>query len=335
MSEMIRASAWLGLPELLAELGADPSAVLAEAGLSLATIARTDEYLPVRAFADTVKAANRATGRTDIGMLTSKRSADKTLGVLGIAARNARTIREAIEIGSRYIHIHRPGGAMTLAPVPGTRHEFLEIEIADLDDPDMLQISERILAMTYKVNDFFSSGLFKPLDFHLTHERISPIQQYVDVFGMAPRFNQPAVGMLLESAQLDQELPNRSAELSDMAILHLQTVAERRGGTFADKALVVTRILVDLGQCRPEELAAALGVKERTLQRRLNDEGLSFETLRDEARRRMAEVLLRQGKQSLTEIALMLGYSDSSSLSRSCKRWFGVSPREMRAGQAR
>lgn len=328
MGELLRVSAWFGLPELITDLGADPKAVFAEAGLSLQDLSSPDNYLPVRAFARTVNAANRATGRTDIGLLSTMRGGHQTLGMLGIAARNAHSLRQALELGSRFISIHRPGGRMTLVPLPGTNHEFLEITIADLDDPEMLQIPERILAMTYKVNEFFAGDLFRPLEFHFTHEQISPAESYIKVFGKLPKFGQSAVGMVLDSTQLDEPLPNRSSELSELATTHLGGIAARRGGGIGDKTRTLTRILIELGDCRPADVARSLGMEERTLQRRLREEGLTFEGLRDDARRELAEVFLRQDKFSLTEIALILGYADSSSLSRSCRRWFGVSPSE-------
>lgn len=331
MSEYIRVSAWIGVPELLAELGADPAAVLAEAGLTLQDLKTPENYLPVRAFARTANAANRATGRTDFGMLSAMHGGHRTLGMLGIAARNAGTMRNAIELGSQFIDIHRPGGKMTLVPIPRSSNEFLEIEIADLDDPEMLQIPERILAMTYKVNKFFSSEAFGPLEFHFTHQPISPMGRYVDVFGIAPKFGQVAVGMVLKSSQLDEPLPNRSSELSDLATSHLQSIASRRGGELPDKARVITRLLVELGDCHPGDLAAALGVEERTLQRQLREHGTSFEALRDEARRQIADVMLRQGRKSVTDLALMLGFSDATSFTRSCKRWFGATPTQIRA----
>ena len=73
-----------------------------------------------------------------------------------------------------------------------------------------------------------------------------------------------------------------------------------------------------------------LGIHPPTLQRRLQAEGTSFEKIKDDMRREIAESLLLQPKVSLSQIALMLDYADLSTFSRSCRRWFGESPSVVR-----
>jgi AraC-like DNA-binding protein len=80
------------------------------------------------------------------------------------------------------------------------------------------------------------------------------------------------------------------------------------------------------------EIALALGLGERTLRRRLRDEGTSLRALVDEARRERARALVATSVRPLTEIALEVGFSDSSAFSHAFRRWFGRAPRELRAG---
>jgi AraC-like DNA-binding protein len=68
----------------------------------------------------------------------------------------------------------------------------------------------------------------------------------------------------------------------------------------------------------------------RTLQRRLGEQGLFFEDIVDDVRRSRAEEYMRYGVIPLAEIAGLLGYSDQSSLNRSCVRWFGRTPAQLR-----
>ena len=64
----------------------------------------------------------------------------------------------------------------------------------------------------------------------------------------------------------------------------------------------------------------------RTLQRRLEEEGVVFKSLVDDTRLRFAQGYLRHGGHTLTEIAFLLGYSEVSALNRAFKRWTGVTP---------
>ena len=73
-----------------------------------------------------------------------------------------------------------------------------------------------------------------------------------------------------------------------------------------------------------------LGIHPRTLQRRLKEEGESFESIKDAVRREAALKYLRQRSLPLIQVAAALGYSETSVLSRSCYRWFAASPKKLR-----
>jgi len=78
------------------------------------------------------------------------------------------------------------------------------------------------------------------------------------------------------------------------------------------------------------EVASALGLSMRTLQRRLAIAGRSFEVVLDEVRRARAEALMADAGRDLAQIAYELGYSDRSTFTRAAIRWFGVPPSGMR-----
>jgi AraC-like DNA-binding protein len=80
-------------------------------------------------------------------------------------------------------------------------------------------------------------------------------------------------------------------------------------------------------------LAAAMHVSERTLRRRLSDEGTSLRDLVDAARRQRALTLLEGGGRSVEQVALELGYSSASAFGRVFKKWMGRSVLDFLAQQ--
>ncbi|WP_068154281.1 helix-turn-helix domain-containing protein [Rhodococcus phenolicus] len=68
----------------------------------------------------------------------------------------------------------------------------------------------------------------------------------------------------------------------------------------------------------------------RALQRRLAEAGRTFEVMVDDIRRELATTLLAQPDVPLSAVAQQLGYSEQSALTRSCRRWFGTTPRKKR-----
>jgi len=92
--------------------------------------------------------------------------------------------------------------------------------------------------------------------------------------------------------------------------------------------------LLPHAEVRIGEIARRLGLSQRTLARRLNDEGLSFSALLAGLRHDLADRYLADGDTSISQIAWLLGYQEVSAFSKAYKRWSGKAPREVRSGGA-
>jgi AraC-like DNA-binding protein len=82
------------------------------------------------------------------------------------------------------------------------------------------------------------------------------------------------------------------------------------------------------------EMAKTLYMSNRTLIRKLKAQGTSYQMLLDDVRQELAVWYLRQTDLSVEAIAERLGYRDTSNFSRTCKRWFGLTAREIRKGSS-
>jgi AraC-like DNA-binding protein len=145
------------------------------------------------------------------------------------------------------------------------------------------------------------------------------------------RFNAPVNALLFAHTDVTLPLPTAHPELAEMheriASEHLQRLDPAQ--TCHRVRAVIIRHLPD-GEPRRPKIAAILGMSERTLQRRLAAEGISFQRLLDDTRHELAQHYLSQRNLSLADTAYMLGFSDQSSFFRAVRRWFGVSPRHYR-----
>jgi AraC-like DNA-binding protein len=162
------------------------------------------------------------------------------------------------------------------------------------------------------------------------HAPLSPMSVYRKTFGVTPLFNRPRMGISVERAVLDAWRPGGSSQLRQIAETYLRQLSPKRDKTFTTRVAGVARSLLRGRECTPEQTAKVLGIHPRTLQRRLQAEGASFEKIKDDMRKETAESLLAQPNVSLSQIALMLDYADLSTFSRSCRRWFGEAPTTVR-----
>jgi AraC-like DNA-binding protein len=84
------------------------------------------------------------------------------------------------------------------------------------------------------------------------------------------------------------------------------------------------------GETSIDAVARRLITAPRTLQRRLAQTGTSFDALRDDVRKRAAELYLSDATLSITEIAYLLGYSEPTGFHRAFRRWHGTTPEAFR-----
>lgn len=85
------------------------------------------------------------------------------------------------------------------------------------------------------------------------------------------------------------------------------------------------------GHLSQESIAAALHVSQRTLQRKLQEEGTSYKELLNETRRELAARYMENSDSQISEVAYLLGFSEVGNFTRAFKRWTGVAPTEYRA----
>jgi AraC-like DNA-binding protein len=115
-----------------------------------------------------------------------------------------------------------------------------------------------------------------------------------------------------------------------MAEAYLRSLGPPANDSLAAEVYNMVRVLIGSSDVTSGQTARALGMHERTLQRRLREEGASFEKIKDDVRRAIAEKMLADLQMPLTEIAQVLHYASPAAFTRSCRRWFGDAPRMLR-----
>jgi AraC-like DNA-binding protein len=152
------------------------------------------------------------------------------------------------------------------------------------------------------------------------------------VLGCPTHFGCPETRFVFRRSLLERPLPRTDPALFHYLERHAAAVAEGLP-TNADLAARVRRLVTDSlrgGEPTPARAAKALGVSQRTLQRRLRDEGTSFARIVDGTRRELSEHYLSEPNVAAFEVAFLLGYSEPSAFHRAFRRWTGMTPQEFR-----
>ncbi|OLQ93974.1 Fis family transcriptional regulator [Vibrio ponticus] len=152
--------------------------------------------------------------------------------------------------------------------------------------------------------------------------------QFERIFNVEVRTGYPARYFLFSKALVDKTHRQFDPNLHEQ----LQLLAEKQTESVAQSSFLykVNKVLQskEVNMISLESVAAELNMSPRTLNRRLQQEGVSFRRLYDKYRLEQSLKMLNQDNLSVTYIAHELGFSDSSAFSRAFKRWTGESPKQ-------
>jgi AraC-like DNA-binding protein len=330
MREVIRASSLSGFRKLVEGLGGDPGEIARDVGFDLEAVLQPDRFISARSLYDLMNRAAQRLQRIDFGLLWGQRADPSGLGPLFIAIANAATGREAIRLTTRFLHTHAPVALVFLKPLPGRGLDLVGVRNFVVDPPCLAQMFERRIAGLHNLLRLICGPDYRPAEIWLPHEPLSPAETYEKVFGIVPRFSMETAGIALDRNLLDAARPGASAPLRQMAETYLRSLGPPANDSLGAETYSMVRVLVSSSDVTSGETARALGMHERTLQRRLREEGTSFERIKDDVRRAMADTLLGDLQTPVTEIAEVLHYASPAAFTRSCRRWFGDSPRSLR-----
>lgn len=196
-------------------------------------------------------------------------------------------------------------------------------------------------AVPHQRYDFTWSMLLSTMRFVVQQAELHPVameyafpvpresRPYEERFGCPVRFNATRNAMIFSNRDLLTPIPTCNPLAAEGLLRLLEDrLAQARRTTFTSKVQNLLVSMIDQGGALREQVAKRLLISERTLQRRLADEGTDFSTLVDEVRREIAQQYLGNGKLTVKMLSYKLGFSDPSAFHRACVRWFGKAPGE-------
>ena len=164
---------------------------------------------------------------------------------------------------------------------------------------------------------------------HVTHVAPAHRAEYDRIFRVPIHFesdwNALEMDEALLSMRFDTQPPYVQRLLSERAEALLKELEGSKGMRGRVEKLLLP--MLPGGNATIKAIAAKLGMSRQTLYRRLKAEGVTFETLLDDLRHRLALRYMREEGVSINEAAYRLGFADRAAFSHAFKRWTGTSPK--------
>ena len=330
-TDIIRAGALSGFCLLTRSLGGDPQSLLADVGLSEAALDDPDHYVPRPAVIALLERSAERLASPDLGLRLASLQDVNVLGVLAFAIRNAVDLRGALAAATKYVHYHSPSVTLTIEAGDNEHEVRMVFDYAhQRSSADNPQMTEQNISLAFRIDRHLTGDRERPRRVTFAHAQISPSEVYLQHLGLKPEFDAAVDSICLNRRELALPMKNANPQLQSIVERYLELNAPTPGPDISRRVHQALARIMRNGPASIEDVSEMLKMHPRTLQRRLMEEGTSFEKARDDVRRGMAEIYLADDLVPLAHVAFLLGYANQSVLSRSCVRWFGKTPLAMR-----
>lgn len=322
------------LIEHAAAMGADPGRLRAAANIAPETLADFDARLPFERYRTLMRAAVQTTGDAAFPLKYGAETDFRAFSVVGLIAHASATMAEALAQMNRYsrlvIEVAGIAEGPRFANVMRDGGLWLDDLRADPNDfPELTETTWSRFIVGSRRN--FPEHVFA-LEAHVTHAAPAHRDAYERIWQVPVRFgaerNTIRMNPVWPTLRINTENRYAFGVLADRA----EALLDALRTSDSVKCAVEKRLLdvLHTGEVSIATIAPKLGMSRQTLYRRLKAEGVTFESVLDALRRRMALDYLGARRVSVSETAYLVGFSDPAAFSRAFKRWTGRSPREAR-----
>ncbi len=329
---IVRSGAADKFDSLVSELGQNPIEIMKQVGLSAAQFRDPDTYIANSRLAELLENAAILCQEPMFGVLLAQRQGTSALGDLSMLVARAKTVREALNLANDYLYLQSSGIKFSMAPQDEWMKLRLNIDTySDQITTQLMQISvmqmARFVANLLNI-DMNSFTLYLTQFGSLDNRSAS----YVNLPKI--RFGEKFNGIILKTSLLDTRNHQDEDALDKHFQEHLKYLQNRYPNNLSDQARDMIGRLLPTGECSVEQVARALDMHPRMLQIRLKEHNVSYSKLLRQVRQSIAEHRLNESIQSITDIALQLGYAETAVFSRHFRQWTGKSPSQWRKDQS-
>lgn len=297
--------------------------VLRSAQLSREALAAIENRLPHQSVRALWEAAAEAAGDPSFGVHVAEAVSVGAFDVVEYVLSTAETVGAGLSRLARYIPLVHDRGSLELIVEQGLGRLVRRVPVIA---PQYDEFSMTVLLIRSRQ----ARGVpWTPTRASFQHQRAPDDGELSRVFGCPVAFGAAETELQIPAAVL--ALPHAHADSKLFAVLcrHADSLLE---STVTEHGPLLARVSSAITRRMATELptlattAAAVRMPERTLQRRLAEEGINHSALVDDVRRALAVKYLGSANVSITEIAYLLHFADPTVFTRAFRRWTGLAP---------
>jgi AraC-like DNA-binding protein len=306
------------------QVGYGSEAVLAGSGILAEDIATPTLLIDFAQYRTVVANMIALTGNQGLGLEVGADAEISDLGVVGHAIMSSETPRDALGLWLRYSNA-LVGQVIRLKVDEHSRGSW-SLSIAEATPAGFLYnfCVEEFAMMAIRLGSHVTRLDVMPTRIELNYPEPKHSDRYRELFTCPIHFNAPSTRLLFDGISLSHKMRGYDPELNELCVRHCGNVLRQISLDIPLVARIRARLLAKttappaLG-----ELATDLGLSERTLRRRLSQEGYSYLDLVRQFRKELAMEYLRVSRLTAKETAHLLGFKDTNAFRRAFRSWTG------------
>jgi len=320
--------------QVLAEGGVDFGQVVARLGVDPAVFADQDARIPVSKLVPLWNLAEELLDDPFVGLHVAQKVSRESFDIFSYIATASANLGEALARIERYFRLITDGGNYE------TRREgddaWWAFRAVDRDASPNRHDGEYAMATSVAYTRQWLGTDFSPREVFFRHPKPADTSELEGFFEAPIRFETNQCAFRFDPAFLRAPLRTADPKLGAF----LERYAEEALAALPDPGRLAGQVRALLIQGLPNGetslplIAKRLAVSDRSLQRQLQDEGTNHKKLLDEVRRELATRYLTKRDLSVSEVAYMLGFSETAPFFRAFKKWTGQTPGEFRKAKA-
>jgi AraC-like DNA-binding protein len=310
-------------------LGHDVDTLLDAAGVSRVMLADLERQLPAGAMQSVWTRALEMTRDDCLGLHLAMAAPIDAFDVHAYAMLSSPTLRDAFARACRYQRLVNEGTTLTLHESAGEatlRHALANGNAVPRQPAEFLAATWVRIGRLVTGTEWHPSGVF------FAHERPRDLSEHLSIFGSALHFSVGRTALQVTTDTLSLSNARADATLAGLLDRYTLSLLDRHPAVTTMSGQVHAWLVESHGAGAPttSRAAKALAVSERTMHRKMADEGTTFRVVLDRFRHETAVTLLNARRHTIADVAFLLGYSELSAFYRAFRRWTGRSPASLR-----
>lgn len=282
--------------------------------------------IPFDKFVYLLEMAGRELRLPSIALHLARQQDMMILAPLGPVLGKCRHVSDAVAVILKYLDVLVKGYQVELRVESGVLAAEFRCELPQV--AELTAFQDYALASAYRIlSDLAGRSLpVRTCHFTRNERKDSVIREYSNYFGCPVEFGCHRLSLSVDASVLGRDMPVTMNQMAG----RMRSLLSRSNENFVEQVKEVISLSLANGISDITDIASSMGYSARSLQRQLQENNTSFRALLDSVRFTLANEYLKNTYYRMTDISVMLGYSNLSAFSRSYQRWCGLSPMDAR-----